>query len=280
MKQHIFVVCAFGASPYLDACLHSLKLQRSPSDILICTPKMNEHIRALAAKYRVPVYVRQGKPGLRDDWNFAYEQGAAHARLVTLVHQDDLYFPDYSRAVLFAFRHFPDMSVFCCGCDTIDAAGNTLSGSSERVKRWLRLPLRFHERADRRSVKLASLKWGNAIACPSCTYNTAYCEAPLFRGELRYALDWDTLLRLAEAPGRFISLEKKLMAYRLHADSETLHQMALGARSEEETAILRRLHGPLLGPLWMRLYRRAHQPYEALKPECAERETAAAPVRP
>ena len=57
---HSFAVCAYGESPYLEACLRSLKAQtvKEGTEILICTSTPNSHISRLAEKYGVPLRVR------------------------------------------------------------------------------------------------------------------------------------------------------------------------------------------------------------------------------
>lgn len=262
-KKHIFAVVAYGESPYLDACLNSLTRQRVRSEIILCAAAASPFLHRLAAKYGVTLYVRGGKPSLRDDWNFAYAQGAQRARLVTIAHQDDLYFPDYTKALLHAYKRYPDMSVFCCRYDTIDAAGNTIFGKAETVKRILRLPLRFHGAAHLRFVKLLALRFGNSIGCPSCTYNTAYCGAELFQNDYRFVIDWATLIRLAKLSGRFVCLEKALMGYRVHDGAETMANIRNHNREKEETELFLTLHSRVMTKVLMHFYRKAYSAYEA-----------------
>lgn len=35
--KHVFAVCAYKDSPYLEQCIRSLKAQTVPSHIIICT---------------------------------------------------------------------------------------------------------------------------------------------------------------------------------------------------------------------------------------------------
>ncbi len=259
--KHVFAVAAYGTSPYLDALLTSLKAQSIPSKIIICTSTPNPQITALSAKHQVPVYVRQGQSSLQADWNFAYQQGAAMAPLVTIAHQDDLYYPDYTKAVLHAWNAYPDMSLFCCRYDTIDAEGRQIPGKAENVKRLLRFRLRNHRASSRRNVKLSALRWGNGIGCPTCTYNRSFCGTELFQNGYKFVIDWDTLVRLAKSPGRFICLERPLMAYRVHSGAETAKQIHNRNREREETEEFRKLHGPLMTRLLMHFYRKAYTAY-------------------
>lgn len=259
--KHVFVVAAYGRSPYLPKLLHSLKQQTVASKIIICTSTPNSYITKCSARFSVPVYVRNGAHGLKNDWNFAYTEGAKLAPLVTIAHQDDLYFPDYTKALLHAYQKFPDLSVFCCRYDTIDAEGNTIPGRAEAVKRLLRLRLRNHHRADRTSVKLSALRWGNGIGCPTCTYHREYCPSPLFQNDYKFVIDWETLVRLAKAPGRFICIEKPLMAYRVHAGAETMRNIENHNREKEEREMFEQLHSAPVAALLMHFYRTAANAY-------------------
>lgn len=259
--KHVFAIAAYGESPYLEEQIQALKGQNSPSEILLCTATDNAYLRSLAAKYELPLLVRDGEPGLREDWNFAYEEGRKRGQLITIAHQDDRYYPSYGLELKAAFKKYPDMSVFCCRYDTIDGEGKRIFGKAELVKRILRLRLRNKRRANRTSVKLSALKWGNGIGCPSCTYNAELCGERIFQNDYRFIIDWDTLLRLAKMPGRFVCVEKPLMAYRVHSGAETMQQMKNHNREREEREEFRKLHGVLTTKLLMHFYKKSYSAY-------------------
>ena len=48
---HSFAVCAYGDSPYLEACLRSLVRQSVPSERLLCTATPSAFLKDLAKKY-------------------------------------------------------------------------------------------------------------------------------------------------------------------------------------------------------------------------------------
>ena len=58
--KHVFAVCAYKDSPYLEQCIRSLKAQTVPSHIIICTSTPSSYIDRLAWKYGLQVCVRQG----------------------------------------------------------------------------------------------------------------------------------------------------------------------------------------------------------------------------
>ena len=113
MKPHTFAVCAYRDSPYLEACIRSLKGQSVPTDIILCTSTPSPYIMDMADKYGIPVHVREGKSRIMDDWNFAYHM--ADSRFVTIAHQDDMYQKDYVKLLLESWKRYPDMTLFTGG---------------------------------------------------------------------------------------------------------------------------------------------------------------------
>lgn len=114
---HTFAICAYGNSPYLEECMASLVCQGCGSEVICCTSTPSPYIYRLAGKYGIPVYVREGKSNIRQDWLFAFEKAAGE--LVTIAHQDDRYGKDYGKTLLAMYRKYPDMTVFCSDYATI-----------------------------------------------------------------------------------------------------------------------------------------------------------------
>ena len=50
--KHVFAVCAYKDSPYLEQCIRSLKAQTVPSHIIICTSTPSSYIDRLAWEIR------------------------------------------------------------------------------------------------------------------------------------------------------------------------------------------------------------------------------------
>lgn len=114
---HTFAICAYGDSPYLEECMASLVCQGCGSEVICCTSTPSPYIYGLAGKYGIPVYVREGKSNIRQDWLFAFEKAAGE--LVTIAHQDDRYGKDYGKTLFSMYRKYPDMTVFCSDYATI-----------------------------------------------------------------------------------------------------------------------------------------------------------------
>lgn len=258
--RHVFAIPAYGDSPYLERCIRSLLRQRIPSPVILCTSTPSPRLSELAQKYGLAYYVREGKSGIGEDWNFAYEM--AGAELVTIAHQDDLYHRDYTACLLRAARRYPDMTVFTTDYCIIKD-GRLIQGDLMLwVKRLLRLPLRIPALGSRRLIKRLPLMFGNSICCPATTYRKSLIGEPLVRSGLQFALDWDTLLRLADQRGRFICEERPLLFYRVHDGAATSACIADRRRQREEEAMFERFWPRPLVRLIMKGYRQAYNEYQ------------------
>lgn len=85
-KDHSFVLCAYGESPYLEDCLQSLLAQTVKTSYAIATTTPNGHIEDVAKKYGVSLYVNEGKPGIAHDWNCAVAHCSTALVTLSLIH--------------------------------------------------------------------------------------------------------------------------------------------------------------------------------------------------
>ena len=272
---HAFVICAFGKSPYLENCIRSLLRQTAPSEIYIATSTPSEHIRRLARKYGLPLWVRQGESGNREDWLFAGREGGKRKRLIASAHQDDCYCRDYAKTVLAMYERYPDMTLFCSDYVTLKTRESRMADGTyypvqtricagdlvRLVKKLLRLPIRFRFYANRTWVKKSALIFGNSICCPSCTYNYSLIGDHMFDSGYSFALDWENLLSLAERPGRFVCVEEPLIAYRVHSGAATKKCIEDHRREADEASMFRRLWPDWMASLLMRFYKQSYKAY-------------------
>lgn len=262
MKRHIFAICAYKDSPYLEACIRSLKAQSVPADIILCTSTPSGYIDSLAGRYGIPVFVRQGESGIKDDWEFAYHM--ADAELVTIAHQDDMYQKDYKKTLLESYARYPDLTVFTSGYAVVKEQKLVRFEKVEFIKRFLRLPLRLRSFSDRTWIKKSVFFFGNSICCPACTYNKKLLGEPLFISPYRFVLDWDNLLDLAERPGRFICAERPLLYYRVHGEAETKACMKDHVRGKEEAEMFSRTWPAWAVRVLMHFYKKAYEEYDGI----------------
>lgn len=238
--DHVFVVPAYGASPYLDACLVSLRAQSVASNVIVATSTPTEEIMASARRHRAEVRLNpQAGGGIGEDWNFALS--CAGAEWVTLAHQDDLYEPRFCERVFAAIGRHADAVLVATGYSELMDSGLRTRSTLLAIKRVL-METGFlgGERAALRWFKLNTLRFGCAIACPSVTLNIGRTGLR-FRTDLKNNLDWVAWIDLAEREGAFIYLRELLMSHRVHESSETTVGLATGRREREDMEILSRL---------------------------------------
>lgn len=260
MLSHTFAICAYKDSPYLETCIKSLKRQSVPSRIILCTSTPSEYIRALASRYALPLYIREGESDIQEDWNFAYQK--ADTRLVTIAHQDDWYHKDYEKTLQKWWTRYPDITVFTTDCAIMKDEKIQQPGMVQLVKHLLRSPLRLHWLSDRSWIKRSVLLFGNPVICPSCTYDKERLGEPLFDSPYKFALDWDTMWKLAARPGRFICVEKPLICYRIHGDATTKACIEDHRRARDEAAMYAKIWPAPVVRLLMHFYKKAYKAYD------------------
>ena len=192
-----------------------------------------------------------------------------------------MYARHYVEELWNAYEKWPDMTLFMTGAVTVrhagtaEAARKAAGAPSEPrtpgrlvhftgknlVKSVLRLPLRLHALADREWVKMAALRFGNPVMCPSCAYRKNYLPDPVFHSEFRYALDWDCLVDLARWPGRFVCVEKPLLMYRVHDGAETKACIENHLRETEERQMFGRFWPEKVTAMLMYFYKKAYGEY-------------------
>ena len=151
MMFHTFVISAYQESPYLESCIKSLKAQTVPSEIICTTSTPSPYLTKLMEKYQIPLYVREGRSDIQEDWNFAISK--ASGEFVTVAHQDDMYNRHYTEELMKQFDKWPDMTVFMTDAVTVKNGRLYHWGSKEMVKKLLRLPLKLHRYSDKESIK-------------------------------------------------------------------------------------------------------------------------------
>lgn len=263
LPVHVFAICAYKDSPYLEDCIRSLKGQRTQSPIILCTSTPSLYIQEMARAYGIPVSVREGASGIGRDWNFAYHK--AQAELVTIAHQDDVYHKDYVTELLRAYEQWPDMTMFTSDYVMIKNGKLVKDDGMLWIKRLLRLPLRFHRLCGRRLIKQLPLMLGNSICCPASSYNKKLLGEPLFPENYDFALDWENLRRLALRPGRLICRERPLLYYRVHEGAATKECIVNHKRAREEEEMFCRFWPGWMAKALMLPYRTAYGEYESGK---------------
>lgn len=236
-NDHTFAVCIYGDSPYLEECLRSLAAQKTLGSVILCTSTPSEKIQKTAEHFHLPLYVRDGQPGIAEDWNFAYDK--AGTPLITLAHQDDIYEPDFLEKTLEALNK--DKSPLIAFTDYYEIKKGEKKGRKDsrllRVKAFMLFPLRLRAFWDSRFVRRRILSLGSPICCPSVTYVTEALPCPVFDAGLLASLDWQAFEKLSRLEGGFCYVPSPLMGHRIHPGSATTKVIA-GSRSRSSEDLI------------------------------------------
>ncbi len=239
--SHEFVVLAYGDSPYLPACLASVRAQAAGSRVIVSTSSPSPYISDLARSHGVEVHVAEGQRGIAADWNFGLER--ATADLVTLAHQDDVYYPGFAQKTRELFQSTPRASLCFTDYNEIGEDGRPLPrGRVLAIKRMLRsFAVGRGEVANSRSSRRRLLLFGSAISCPSVTLNRSARPGFRFSDEYHINLDWDAWWRLHTMDHPFVLSRNILMGHRIHRDAETTKSKQDGRRPDEDLRMFRRI---------------------------------------
>lgn len=229
--EHSYVICAYKESEYLERCIRSLKKQSVKSDILMATSTPNEHIKGLAAKYSIPLYINTGMPGITQDWNFALSQ--VNTRYATIAHQDDIYEKNYTECMLRRVKKSKKPIIAFSDYYEIRNGKKVYNTKMLMIKRIMLLPLRIKAFAGSRFVRRRVLSIGDPIPCPSVMFCLDNVDRPVFRDGFRSCEDWEAWEMLSRQKGDFLYIAKPLMSHRIHAASATTAIIGDNARVDE-----------------------------------------------
>lgn len=232
MKKHTFAICAYKESPYLEKCILSLKAQTVQSDIIMATSTPNSYIEEMAKKYDIPLYINDGEKGITQDWNFAYSK--AETELVTIAHQDDVYFPEYAQEVIDMAQKAWKPLILFTDYGELREDIPVLKNKLLTVKRLMLFPLRSKILQRSRFVRRRILSLGCPICCPAVTFVKKNLPEKVFKAGFRSDEDWEAWEMLSRRKGTFGYSRKTGMYHRIHQESETSVILGDDARSKED----------------------------------------------
>lgn len=253
MIKHTFVICAYGQSPYLEACIQSCMSQTSvvkgDSKIILYTSTPNELISGLAAKYDIKLFTSTGS-GIGHDWNQALS--VVDTKYATIAHQDDIYLPEYGTEIISSFERDADVNIVFTDYSENDAQGLLRSRNLNLKIKSFGLQL----------MSLSQNKWyqkriygfGNFICCPAVSYNMIRLSDFKFNESLKMVLDWDAWERIMSRPGKIKYIKQRLMYHRIHEASETTVNTLDQNRETEEYMMFQRYWPKSIAKLLMRFY--------------------------
>lgn len=258
--EHVFVVAAYGQSPYLEDCLRSLVAQSRPSSVIISTSTPFPGLEALADRYNAQLHVHGPNRGIGADWNQALS--IADAELVTIAHQDDVYGSDFSKSVVQAHLACPGAAYSFCDAGEIFQDGSQRKAARNQLVKRLLVGVAFlgkntiHNGLRRRIL----FGFGNPIVCPTVTINRGTDAAFKFREDLRTNMDWLAWIDLS-AGSMITRIPRPLLYRRVHESSETASCISDGARSAEDVMVFQSLWPRFIARIIAYAYRLSYPGY-------------------
>ena len=235
MNDHIFIVCAYGKSRFLEACILSLLEQTEKKNIVISTSTPNDHIEGIAEKYQIEIRTHEIS-GIGIDWNAGY--ACADSKYVTLVHQDDVYKENYREKILTEMNRYEDCLIAFSNYREIRNDQIADPNGNIKIKELLLSPLKYLNR--NRFIRRRILSLGNPICCPAVTYNKNLLGNFAFDTQLNTNLDWAAWEKISKCRGRFVYIPEPLMYHRIHEESETSNTIENKKRAAEDLMMLKK----------------------------------------
>lgn len=238
-SKHTFAVLAYKESPYLADCILSLQRQSLKSAIFLSTSTPCEFLIRVSGKFQIPLVVNKESGGIASDWSFAYNN--AKSKYVTLVHQDDLYLPDYTRSCLSADKDSKSLIIFTDYSELLENSRIRNRSLNLIIKKILLWSFLLTNKISSAFLKKLTLCLGSPIPCPSVTYNKEKMGDFEFSNDFVCNMDWDAWIRLIHKNGSFSYVKKNLMLHRIHKDSQTSLQIERKRRKMEDRIIFEKL---------------------------------------
>ncbi len=256
-KVHTFAICAYKESPYLEECIKSVIRQHDYSEILLSTSTPNDYIRELCDKYSIPMYINEGESGITQDWMFAIS--CAKTPLVTIAHQDDIYFENYAEYAIEAYKKSKRPLIFFTDYWEIRNGDYTKSNKLLNIKRIMLLPLRIKAFHHIKWIRRLILSFGSPICCPSVAYVVENLTEPLFLNHFRTNEDWEAWERYSKLSGDFLYCKEPLMAHRIHEESETTATIMETGRSAEDYEMFRKFWPDWIAKILVEKYKESEK---------------------
>ncbi|KIC78814.1 glycosyltransferase family 2 protein [Streptococcus constellatus] len=248
-NNHTWVICAYGESEFLEACILSLRAQTIRSKIICYSSTPLDSIRQLCQTYEIPFYTKEGG-GIGKDWNNALS--FVDSQYATIAHQDDYYEPTYLEAVLQKIEQSKDVLIAYTDYFEEKNGVRILANKNLKIKTFMLKVLNIMPASHFWRNRVLAL--GNPISCPAVTYNLARIKEFRFDEKMRVSLDWYAWYKISEYKGRFVFISEKLMCHRIHEESETTKTISDNTRTKEDLYMYQ-----LFWPKWIaKLINRAY----------------------
>ena len=218
--NHTWVICAYGESEYLEACIQSLKKQTLQSQIICYSSTPLNSIQELCQRYDIPFYTKQGG-GIGKDWNNA--MSFVETKFATIAHQDDYYEPEYAEKVLAKMEKHTDVLIGYSDYFEEKDGHRIPANTNLKIKSLMLKTMNLFPASHFWRNRV--MAFGNPICCPAVTYNRENLKNFYFA-----------------------------MCHRIHEESETSKTIADNTRSKEDLYMYQLFWPNWIAKLLMRQY--------------------------
>lgn len=253
--NHTFVICAYGESTFLKDCIESLKNQSIESKIICYTSTPNDLITSLCEQFDIPLFTKPGG-GIGKDWNNALS--FVDTQFVTIAHQDDIYLPNFAEKTVAAFEKLDDTTIVFTDYAEYRNGNIDLTTTNLKIKRLMLNTLSIFPKS--KFWRNRILAFGNAISCPSVSYNLSKLPNFSFKENFRTNLDWYAWFDISSHfDGRFQYVSDVLMYHRIHNESETSATISENVRTKEDLEIYRLFWPDFIANFLIKHYEKSQQ---------------------
>lgn len=234
--DHCFIICAYEKNQFLEDCLKSLLLQDIKTNIYIETSTPNNHINSIAKKYNIETIINQGKQGCAQDWNYAFN--SVPYKLITIAHQDDLYYPIYTKKILEYANLSNNPLLIYTDYEEIRNNKTIKRNKLLLIKRMLNSHMKNKKNWGDLKSKRKVLQLGNAISCPTVTLVKQFGNNNPYDETYKCSCDYKTWVNLSKKEGDFVYIPEILMGHRIYNESHTSKYIEDNIRQREDSKII------------------------------------------
>ena len=133
--------------------------------------------------------------------------------------------------------------------------------TNSKIKHILKFFVKNKFFAKFKFFKVMSLAFGNSINCPSVTYNKKLLGENIFTSNLKFALDWDTFLKIAKMKGISLYIPEKLINYRIHEEATTMEFINDNKRKKDDIDMFNKIWPSWITKIIMKYYIKCYDTY-------------------
>lgn len=212
------IIPTYNGEKFVEkALLSALRQTRKADEIIISDDHSSDKTLEICRKYEgesVKIYKHpEGPSGFVKGWNNGIK--LAQSEYISILHQDDLLYPDFLESAEKAFQRYPQARHLFAPCDIIDQNGNVTKSASVQTGV-------VNLYSGREYACLYRGIEGHIHRCPGVITHRDIFKQCLYREEAGHIADDDFFYRVSEITD-VIGVMRPLAGYRVHGLSETGH---------------------------------------------------------